>query len=93
LVYHGPGLRRDVDDLGVVVTDLVLVLRVDVHDLVVESLDAVAEQDVVEHLGDAVEVVGVLLVDRLRGDQVGRVWVPVPSAVPLLRTDSDGLNW
>src|ERR1700761_8207443 len=62
----------DVHDLRVVVADLVGELGVDVHDLVGELADALADQDVVQDLGDTVEVVGVLLVGRQGGDQVGQ---------------------
>jgi hypothetical protein len=84
----------DVHDLRVVVIDLVSELGVDVHDLVGETADALGDQDVVQDLGHAVEIVGVLLVGRQRGDQVGqRVGLPLPSDVPVFSTDSAGLNW
>ena len=62
------------------------------HHLILHAARALGDQDVVEDLRDAVEVVGVLLVDRQRPDQIVRIESPVPSAVPVLSTLSDGLN-
>src|SRR3984957_7243899 len=62
----------DVHDLRGVIADLVGELGVDVHYLVVETLDAGGDQDVVKDLGDAVEIVGVLLIGGQRRDQVGQ---------------------
>jgi len=88
-----PSSGLDVHDLRVVVADLVGELGVDVHHLVGELADALNDQDVVQDLGHAVEIVGVLLVAGsvvIRSVSVG---LPLPSDVPVFSTDSAGLNW